>query len=486
MKLSRFLPWLTALATLLSPWLHASSEQPNILFILTDDQGYGDLERHGHPLLKTPHLNRLYRESVRFENFYVSPSCSPTRAALLTGMHEFRNGVTHTIHPRESLFKEAVTLPQLLKGAGYRTACIGKWHLGEEYTPMDGGFDLWANTHGDLFSGFATHNGKKSKVTPGRFREDVFFDEAMDFIAESGEKPFFCYLATISPHTPLSAAEEFIAPYRGKVSDDEATYLGMVANIDYNIGRVLKFLEERNLDKSTIIVFMNDNGATMGLDVYNAGMRGCKCTIWEGGSRAMSFWRCPDRWKPHQVDKLSAHIDVLPTLCDLAGVSVPEKTKSELEGFSLRPLLESASPINWHEDRLLFQHVGRWISGLAASHKYAMGAVRQGNYLLLRSRPCDDPECKKYDSHCATLRRIEEGAKGAVYTAKNAQFHWGVSAKDRWSLYETKQDPACEKDLAEKQPDLVKSLAAAYDQWWSDVFPLMIARGGDAPTRTDR
>ena len=483
--LKRIVPLLLVLAALVSSAgrLDAAAKQPNILFILTDDQGYGDLERHGHPFLKTPNLNRLYDESVRFENFYVSPSCSPTRAALLSGMHEFRNGVTHTVHPRETLFNEAVTLPQLLKGAGYRTACIGKWNLGEEYGPENAGFDLWANTHGDFFSGITTHNGKRSRVTPGRFREDIYFDEAMSFIEESGDNPFFCYLATISPHTPLSAPEEFIAPFRGKVSEKSATYLGMVANIDYNVGRLQKFLEEKKLDQDTIIVFMNDNGATEGLDVYNAGMRGCKCTIWEGGSRAISFWRCPSRWKPHQVDNLSAHIDVLPTLCELAGVALPPKLQSELDGFSLRALLESTAPKSWHDDRMLFQHVARWPSGTAADHKYAMCGVRQGNYLLLKSRPCKDPKC---NGQCATLRQIEKGSKQGVYTESNGQFHWGLSGPERWSLFEVKKDPTCEKDLAESQPEKVKMLAAAYDKWWDDVFPMMITRGGDVPTRNDR
>jgi len=491
-----FLPFLLLLVTpiLLSPATvgaepssgasgePSAKKQPNILFILTDDQGYGDVERHGHPLLKTPNTDRLYDESVRFDNFYVSPSCSPTRAALMTGMHEFRNGVTHTLEPREHLFKEAVTLPQLLKAGGYRTGFIGKWHLGNDkgYEPEDRGFD-WCSTNtggpGAHFDPVFLRNGKRDKRQG--FREDIFFDEAMTFIDESKGKPFFCYLATYSPHTPLAAPEEFIAPFRGKVDEKRATYLGMVANVDYNVGRILKFLEERKLDKDTIVIFMNDNGQTWGLDVFNAEMRGSKCTIWEGGSRAMSFWRWSDHWKPHKVDLLTAHLDVLPTLCELAGVTVPAKVQSELEGFSLVPLLESEAPVAWHDERMLFQHVGRWPSGLAASHQYAMGGVRQGNYLLLSSHPCDDPECLKYQSQCTTLQAVRKGLKTTTYTDQNAQFHWGVSPGDRWSLYEVKSDPACEKDLAAANPERVSKMAAAYDKWWGDTFPIMIERGGD-------
>ena len=472
-----------ALFSLLSalPAAEVSAVKPNIIFVLTDDQGYGDLGRHGHPLLKTPHTDRLYDESVRFDNFYVSPSCSPTRAALLTGMHEFRNGVTHTINPREHLYLEAVLLPQLLKTAGYRTGHIGKWHLGWDpgYHPGDRGFD-WTLTGAEHFDPDIVRN--KVRMQRKGFREDIYFDEAMSFIDETADQPFFLYLATYSPHTPLKAPEEFIAPFRGKVTDEQAVYLGMVANIDYNVGRLLAFLEQRGLDKNTIVIFMNDNGVTKGLDVYNAGMRGSKCTIWEGGSRAMSFWRWPGKWIPHQVDNLTAHLDVLPTLCELAGAEVPPDLQSELEGFSLVPLLESAEAISWHDDRLLFQHVARWPSGMATEHKYAMAGVRQESYLLLRSRPCDDPKCSPAVSgnQCHTLRMVEKGRVAANYTKKNAQFHWGVSPPDQWVLFDTKKDLACRNDLAADHPDRVQTMAAAYDQWWDDVYAVMVERGGEA------
>ncbi len=273
----------------------ASAAKPNIIFILTDDQGYGDVESHGHPLLKTPHMNRLHDEGVRFDNFYVSNSCSPTRAALLTGMHEFRNGVTHTRDPREHLWLGATILPQLLKTAGYRTGHIGKWHLAweEKYHPHQRGFDF--SISGDEhFDPMITTNMKTREKRKG-YREDIYFDEAMSFIDQSTDQPFFLFLCTYSPHTPLIAEEKYIEPFRGKVTDDQAKYLGMIANIDYNLGRLMAHLEERKIDEDTIIIFMNDNGVTVGLDVYNAGMRGSKCSIWEGGARAMSFWR----WARH-------------------------------------------------------------------------------------------------------------------------------------------------------------------------------------------
>ncbi|NIP87095.1 MAG: sulfatase-like hydrolase/transferase, partial [Planctomycetales bacterium] len=442
---------LTLSLTLLAPCfvlsaLRAADDppaKPNIIFILTDDQGYGDVGRHGHPLLKTPHIDRLYDQSVRFENFYVSPACSPTRAALFTGMHEFRNGVTHTRQPREQLFRGATILPQLLSTAGYRNGFIGKWHLSDKpgYGPCDRGFDWCATNLGGPtihFDPQIVRNGQRTQRKG--YREDIFFDEAMTFIDECGDQPFFCYLSTYSPHDPLDAPEELVAPFRGHVKREEhAKYLGMVANLDENVGRLLEFLDQRQLDQKTIVIFMNDNGQTWGLDVYNAGMRGCKCTIWHGGSRAISFWRWPGRWQPHQVDKLTSALDFLPTICELAGVTVPAKLQSQLEGFSLVPLLDSPPAVSWHDDRMLFQHVGRWPSGMAAAHKYAMAGVRQGHYLLLRSRPCNEAACTTavLGNQCATLRRVEKGQQNANYTDANAQFHWGVSPPDRWVLFDT-------------------------------------------------
>jgi arylsulfatase A-like enzyme len=400
----------------------------------------------------------------------------------LTGRHEFWNGVTHTIVPREHLNLNATILPQLLKTSGYRTGFIGKWHLGngEGYSPEYRGFD-WCST---------TKRGNRAEFDPEiirngeslhfkGFREDVYFDEAMTFIKETKEQPFFCYLATYAPHTPLAAPEEHIDPYRNVVDEDTATYLGEVKNIDYNLGRLLEFLNKQKLEENTILIFMNDNGATMGLDLYNAGMRGCKCTIWHGGSRAMSFWRWPGNWEPHSTDKLTAHLDVLPTLCELAGVTIPNELQSKLEGFSLLPLLQSADPGAWHEDRLLIQHVARWPAGMAVSHKYAMCGVRQGHYLLVRSEPCNDPACLEQLSQCTYLRKVQKGAVKLTYTEENAQFHWGVTQPGLWSLFNTKYDPACINDLAAVKNEVVSELAQAYDDWWEAVFPSMIESGGD-------
>ncbi|KRP36782.1 MAG: hypothetical protein ABS34_05860 [Opitutaceae bacterium BACL24 MAG-120322-bin51] len=457
-------------------------DRPNIIFILTDDQGYGDIARHGHPYLESPHMDQMHDESVRFDNFYVSPSCSPTRAALMTGMHEFRNGVTHTLTPREHLYTGATILPQLLQSAGYTTGFIGKWHLGNSkgYIPADRGFDWCSTNVGGPHQHFDVEMIRNNKRFPTKgFREDAFFDEAMAFMDESGDQPFFLYLCTYSPHTPLDAPEDLIEKYKAKgLNDTHASYLAMIENIDQNLGRLTAFLKERGLEEDTILIFINDNGVTEGLDVYNAGMRGSKCTIWEGGTRAMSFWKWPGQWTPRTVNNLAAHIDVLPTLCELAGAEIPESVQSELQGYSLLSLLNGE---DWtHDDRYLFHNVGRWPSGSAASHKHAMGAVRQGNYLLLRSVPCDDPECAKYSSQCTTLRGVRKGQTNATYANGTAQYHWGVSPADRWALYDVKNDPGCLDDIALQHPERVGTMIATYDQWWDEQYPVMLARGGDA------
>ena len=464
-------------------WAWASdsqvNERPNIILILTDDQGYGDMAVHGHPHLETPNMDRLYGESVRFDRFYVSPSCSPTRAALMTGMHEFRNGVTHTIQPREKLHKDAVTLADLLKTAGYKTGFVGKWHLGNAkgYAPQYRGFEWYAkNAKGphNHFDVEMIRNGKRRQMKG--FREDSFFDEAMAFIDESKDQPFFLYLCTYSPHTPLGAPQDLLDKYKAKgLNENHAAYLAMIENIDDNLGRLDDFLEKRNLEEDTIVIFINDNGVTVGLDVYNAGMRGPKCTVWEGGTRAFSFWRWPKKWQPKTVENLTAHLDVLPTLCELAGVDVPEKVQDELGGYSLKPLLNGKG---WeHDNRLLYHNVGRWPSGTAAAHKNAMCGIRKGNFLLVHSQGCEDPVCKKYPSQCTTLRNVAKGFKHATYTRTNAQFHWGVS--EGWQLYDVKKDPSNLNDLANAHPELVDELKEAYSQWWDKQFPVMVKRGGD-------
>ncbi len=441
-----------SLAPMMAAERGAFGRAPNIIFILTDDQGYGDLSCHGNPVLKTPHLDRMHAESVRFTDFHVSPTCAPTRSALLTGRHEFKNGVTHTIHERERLTPKATTLAQVLKSSGYQTGIFGKWHLGDEpaYQPEKRGFDevyihgaggigqTYPGSCGDApknsyFSPVIRHNGKFVK-TDG-YCTDVFFSRAMAWMDDvrKPEQPFFAWIATNAPHAPLDVPKSYEDQYAGQPAK-VAKFFGMIANIDDNIGRLRTFLKERQLDENTLVVFMNDNGGTAGVPVYNAGMRATKGTPWLGGTRAISFWRWPGTLTPQNVAATTAHIDVFPTLSEIAGAPVPEAVRPQVEGRSLVPLLRDPQAA-W-ADRYLYTHVGRWdpkTDGSQAQHTQT--AVRWQNY---------------------TLVAVPGELKG------------------QWQLFDLKADPGQKTNIAEQHPEVVKAMSAAHDDWWKSVRPLMI------------
>ena len=426
--------------------------KPNIVFILTDDQGYGDLSCNGNPILKTPHIDRLHKEGVRFADFHVSPTCSPTRAALMTGRHEFRNGVTHTIFERERLALEATTLAQVLKSAGYTTGIFGKWHLGDEaaYRPSRRGFDeafhhgcggigqSYPGSCGDApgntyFDPTILHNEKFVK-TKG-YCTDVFFAQAMRWIAEvKGKKPFYCTITTNAPHAPLQVRPEDQTRYADKVKDaDTAKFFGMIANIDDNVGKLLAKLRELGIERETLVVFMNDNGGTGGVRVFNAGMRGAKNTPWLGGTRASSLWRWPGTLEPATVDRLAAHVDFFPTIAALAGAKETPKIRAQVEGRSLVPLLMDPKA-EW-ADRLLFTHLGRWPKGKATDNKYGGCAVRSTRWHLVSN---------------------EKGNK------------------KRWQLFDVKADPGEKVDVAAKNAEVVRDLEKAYDRWWDSVQPQLV------------
>ena len=435
-----------------------AGKKPNIIFLITDDQGYGDLSCHGNPVLQTPHLDRLHREGVRFRDFHVSPTCAPTRAALMTGRHEFRNGVTHTINERERLTPDAVTLAEVLKSAGYTCGIFGKWHLGDEPDrwPDKRGFDemfihgaggigqSYPGSCGDApgntnFNPAILHNGKFVKTTG--YCTDVFFSQAMQWIERvKGKQPFYAHIATNAPHAPLDVRPEDAARYAGKVPEMTAQFFGMIANIDDNTGRLLAKLTEWGLERDTLVIFMNDNGGTVGGKLFNAGMRGAKVTPWQGGIRAASFWRWPGTLTPADVDALAAHIDFLPTLAELAGATLTEKAKAQIEGRSLVPLLEN--PAAAWPDRMLVTHVGRWPRGKAAESKYWDCAIRNSRWKLVSA-----------DS---------KGAKA-------------------WKLFDLIADPGEQKDVAAAHGPTVRTLESAYDQWWTSVQPQLVNEDAAIP-----
>jgi arylsulfatase A-like enzyme len=383
----------------------ASSENhPNVLLILIDDQGYGDMGKHGNPILKTPNMDRLHEQSIRFTDFHVSPTCAPTRCALMTGRHEFRSGVTHTEHPGNLMDLEAVTIADVMKSGGYATGLFGKWHLGVEgaYRPEKRGFDEALTCIKDSqkyhYDPTLLRNGVEEEHKG--YRTDIFFEEAIKFIEKQQDAPFFCYLATYSPHSPLVVPDKYTKPY---ANERYAEFFGMMANVDENVGRILQRLEELELDRTTLVILMTDNGATYDVDTWNAGMRGNKGSSFKGGTRAVSFWRLPSMFEPRDVPTPAAHIDVLPTLAELCGIDLPAKVTQQIEGINLRPLMEQ--PDLDTPDRIFIHHLGRWDAGpgQAERHKYFDCAVRWKQYRMTRFKNCGDDSCP--GNPCSLMRR---------------------------------------------------------------------------------
>jgi len=446
------LPLLTALLLTGQVLLAADSPKPpNILLVMTDDQGYGDLSFNGNPILKTPHLDAFARQSVRFTDFHVSPTCAPTRASLMTGRHEFRSGVTHTIHERERLSLKAVTLPQILKSAGYATGIFGKWHLGDEdaYQPGQRGFDevfihgaggigqTYAGSCGDApgntyFDPAIRHNGRFVK-TKG-YCTDVFFAQALQWMdaRRKDKSPFFAYITPNAPHAPLQCPEEYAKRYAGKVDTNAAKFFGMIENIDDNFGRLMAKLDEWGIARETLVIFMTDNGGTVGVKIFNAGMRGAKVTPYEGGVRVPSFWRWPAGFEGGKdCAALTAHVDILPTLSEITGAKLPEGVR--LDGRSLLPLLMNPQA-SW-PDRLLFTHVGRWEKGRAGESKFLNCAVRNTRFRLVNNQ----------------------------------------------ELYDLKTDPGERTNVIAHHPEVVAWMRAAYDQWWSEILPALVNEDAVGP-----
>ena len=453
-----------------SPPVASRARRPNIIYVMTDDQGYGDIAAHGNPVIDTPHLDRMRTESVRLTEFHVSPTCAPTRAALLTGRHEFRSGVTHTIFERERLALSAVTLPQLLRRAGgYTTGIFGKWHLGDEdaYQPGKRGFDrVFIHGGGGIGQSYPGSCGDAPGNTyfdpvirsDGTFVKtqgycaDVFFDEALAWIdrKRKEDKPFFCYVATNTPHTPLDCPPGSDAKYLPRleaagIADPKerakiAKFYGMIENIDMNMGKLLGKLDDWGLAEDTLVVFTTDNGTATGAPVANDGMRGTKGTVYRGGTRVPAYWR----WKGNlpagmDVPSITAHIDVLPTVCDIAGVELPAAVAEKVEGRSFALLLRGAR-IAW-PDRPLVTHLGRWERGQAAKSAYRYCRLREGRWQLVNTR----------------------------------------NTPDGWELYDIEEDPGEQTNVASRHPDVIARLAAEYDRWWASVQGDLVNEDVDGP-----
>ncbi len=431
--MNRLIGSLVLLALLLTTQL-AAADRPNIIVVIADDQGYGDLGHTGNSVIKTPQIDALAAESTSLTGYHVAPTCSPTRAALMTGHWTDRTGVWHTINGRSMLRENEVTLGQLLKDNGYVTGMFGKWHLGDNfpYRPEDRGFDevyrhggggvgqtpdLWDNAY---FDGHYFHNGD---VVPAEgFCTDVFFRQAHRFIRQQAGagQPFFAYVSTNAPHGPLHCPQEYLDRYADQPAAIAAFY-GMITNIDDNVGATRKLLAELGIAENTLFIFTTDNGTATGQKVFNAGMRGKKGSEYDGGHRVpfIAHWPAAGWNRQHASDRLCHAVDVVPTLVELAGGKQPEGLK--WDGISIRPLLDPAVDTAAWPDRML----------------------------VTDSQRVRDPIKWKQTAVMSQQWRLVNGKE----------------------LYDIEADPGQQRNLASDNPTQVAAMTAFYDAWWTELQP---------------
>ncbi|MDG1027831.1 MAG: arylsulfatase [Flavobacteriaceae bacterium] len=373
MKIKYALPFLLGLF-MLSCQEKEIPNPPNVILIITDDQGYGDLGIHNNPIISTPTLDAFARKSIRFNNFHVSPVCAPTRSSLMTGRYSLRTGVRDTYNGGAIMAASEFTLAEMLKKANYTTGIFGKWHLGDNYPsrPSDQGFDEslihlagGIGQVGDFTNYFKMgtsyfdpvlwHNNQQKAYTG--YCSDIFTDNAIDFIEKNQEEPFFCYLSFNAPHTPLQVPDKYYQRYKNidpsegidahlmpeaklteKDKVDARKVYAMVSNIDDNLNRLFQKVEALGIEDNTIIIFMTDNGPQQVR--YVSGMRGRKSSVYRGGIRVPFFMRYPAKFKDNQeMDQMAAHIDLLPTLSQLCAAPLPQDRK--IDGRSFLPALQS-------------------------------------------------------------------------------------------------------------------------------------------------
>lgn len=381
--------------------------KPNVILVITDDQGYGDVGALGNTVIKTPNIDKLYSESYHLTNFHVSPTCAPTRAALMTGRYANSTGVWHTVGGWSLLREQEKTLGNMFEEAGYSTAAFGKWHLGDNYPfrPQDKGFhetvmhggggvqqtpDYWNNTY---FNDTYFHNGKPEKYKG--YCTDVFFTEAINFIQKSKDKPFFCYIAPNAPHGPYNVPKAYYNLYKDLndtiLADTQKRFYGMITNIDDNFGKLRKKLTELKIADNTILIFMTDNGTSAGyynkkdkVTGYNAGMRGTKGSQYDGGHRVPFFihWKDGKINTAKDIHTLAAQIDILPTLAELCNIKLP-KNHLDIDGQSLVAVLNGKDSLN---NRLLITDSQR----VQNPEKWKSSAVMQGNWRLINGKELYD------------------------------------------------------------------------------------------------
>ena len=445
-----------------------NAAKPNVIIIMTDDQGMGDIACMGNPYVKTPNVDKLWADSVRLTDYHVCPTCSPTRAGFLTGRYTNRVGAWWTIRAREFVYRDEMMMSEVFRNSGYATAMFGKWHLGDNYPfrPQDRGYDRvvmhgggaisqspdwWGN---DYFDDMYWVNGEPTKFEG--YCTDVWFEEATKFIKQSKGRPFYAHIATNIAHVPMIPPEGYEQKYLDMGMDDwMAKYYSMIENMDENVGRLIGFLKKEGLLDNTVFMFTTDNGSSafkrvtdgqtpikdpaMMREKLNGGLRGHKGDSYEGGHRVPMFIKWPDGGLTggKDIDSLCGHIDILPTMMDLCGLSAPAKV--DFDGRNMGPILKGKRK-DWDDDRVLVNDSQR----VEEPVKYRRGMVMTKKWRLVYSTNVDVlPE-----------------------------------------LFST-DDRAQQNDVADKHPDVVAKLVAAYDAWWDELQPAMkkVARivvGNDA------
>lgn len=446
-----------------SPALAAEPSKPNVIIILTDDQGFGELGATGNPVVHTPHIDQFASQGTSLTNFHVMPVCSPTRACLMTGRYNYRTGVTDTFLGRSMMDPKEVTLPQMLAKGGYRTGIFGKWHLGDNFPmrAMDKGFHESlvlnggglaqpgdppdpADERGAYFNATLRHNGEWVKTNG--YVSDVITNAAIDFISKKSSEPFLTYLAFNCPHAPHQVPAEYRSHYPDNVFSagvfpqtghpmapkqdyqDLARVYGMIENIDDNVNRLLTKLDELKLSENTIVILFSDNGCQKH-NGYNAGFQGWKGTPFEGGIHQFCFLRWPGHFKAGgKVDRITAAFDLTPTLLDLCEIQKPESVA--FDGKSIAPLLRGEKA-EWPDRTLVFQ----WHRG-DAPERYRSFAARSQNWKLVQPLGA---EAVKWDG------------------------------RTNFKLYDMEHDPLEMHDLAADNPAMVAELKSKYDAWFDDV-----------------
>lgn len=403
---------------------------PNIVLVLTDDQGWGDLSVHGNDSIQTPVLDQLAQTGLQFDRFYVSPVCAPTRASLLTGRYHLRTGCTWVTHRKEVMRSEELTLAEILKTAGYQTGLFGKWHNGEQYPndPNGQGFDEFygfSSGHwNNYFNSKLMHN--QEEVPFSGFIVDDLTNKAIDFIKTNQSQPFFCYVPYNTPHSPMQVPDHYFTKYKAKgLTDFNACAYGMVENIDDNVGRLQQTLDSLGLIDNTIFIFTTDNGPNGWR--FNGGMKGRKGWVDEGGIRVPFFIKYPNEnlTGGRSVKALASHIDILPTLLELCDLEVPETVS--LDGKSLVPVLKNENS-DWPERNI-------YTFPIANQLRPYPGSVRNNQYRLVFER----------DSSI--------------------------------TLYDMLKDPGQKTDIAAEHSQIVKSLSQSY----LDLFDEVTVKGTDPP-----